>query len=64
MKIGKIRREILGKFILDLGKMIFAGTVVAQFFPEKALSPIILIFGILATVTTFILGLSIIPEEE
>ncbi len=64
MKIGKIRREILGKFILDLGKMIFAGTVVAQFFPEKALSPIILIFGILATVTTVILGLSIIPEEE
>lgn len=64
MKIGKIRREIFGKFILDLGKMIFAGTVVAQFFPEKVLSAVILIFGILATVITVILGLSIIPEEE
>jgi len=64
MKIGKIRREYLGKFVLDLGKMIFAGTVVAQFFHEKGLSPIILIFGILATVITVILGLLIIPEEE
>ena len=64
MKIGKIRRETFGKFILDLGKIIFASTVVAQFFPEKALSAIILIFGILATVIAVILGLSIIPEEE
>ncbi len=64
MKIGKIRRENPGKFVLDLGKMTFAGSVVAQFFPEKGLSPIILIFGILATVITVILGLLIIPEEE
>lgn len=64
MKIGRIRREIFGKFILDLAKMIFAGTVVAQFFPGKGLSPFILIFGVLSTVITVIIGISIIVEEE
>jgi len=61
--LGKVRRRELGKFPLDLGKLIFGGTVVTQLFSEKAASPVMLLLGFTATVAALVLGLSITPEE-
>ena len=61
--LGKARRRELGKFILDLGKLIFGGTVVTQLLSEKASSPVMLLLGFTATVGALVLGLAITPEE-
>jgi hypothetical protein len=61
--LGKARRRELGKFILDVGKLIFGGTVVTQLFSEKAASPVILLLGFAPTVAALMLGLAITPEE-
>lgn len=60
----KSRRKELGKFILDLGKLMFIGTVVIQIFPGKETKVIVLVFGLLSTLIALIIGLAIIPEEE
>jgi hypothetical protein len=61
--VGVTRRRELGKFVLDLGRLIFAGTVLAQLLPGGGLSAAVLVFGALATVAAVSIGLAIIPEE-
>ena len=61
--LGKVRRRELGKFILDLGKLIFGGTVVTQLFSGKAMSLVMLSLGFAATVAALAIGLAITPED-
>ena len=61
--LGKVRRRELGKFTLDLGKLIFGGTVVTQIFSATATSPAMIFFGLVATVAAVVIGLAITPEE-
>lgn len=61
--LGKTRRRELGKFILDLGKLIFGGTVVTQIFSATPASPATLIVGFAVTIAIVGLGLAITPED-
>lgn len=61
--LGKTRRRELGKFILDLGKLIFGGTVVTQLFSATAPSPVMLLVGLAVTVVALMIGLAITPED-
>jgi hypothetical protein len=61
--LGKARRRELGKFILDLGRVIFGGTVVTQLFSTTGGSAVILLSGFAATIVMIIVGLAIIPED-
>ncbi|MBI3800077.1 MAG: hypothetical protein HY268_24265 [Deltaproteobacteria bacterium] len=63
ISLGKARRRELGKFTLDLGKLIFGGTVVTQLFSATAASPAMLLFGFFATIAAVVIGLAITPEE-
>lgn len=63
MPIGKARRRELGKFILDLGRVIFGATVVTQFLSATAGSLAIVLAGFAATVVAMVVGLVIIPED-
>jgi hypothetical protein len=63
ISLGKVRRRELEKFILDLGKLIFGGTVVTQLFSSTAASPATLIVGLAVTVALVIIGLTTTPEE-
>ncbi len=59
----KTRRKELAKFIIDLGKLMFAGTVIIQIFPGRETDVIILVSGLLSTLIALVIGLAIIPEE-
>ena len=61
--LGKARRRELGKFVLDLGRVIFGGAVVTQLFSATAGSITILLLGVAATAAIVIVGLAIIPED-
>ena len=61
--LGKTRRYELGKFVLDLGRLTFGGTVLTQLFSATAGSFAILFSGLAVTVVAVIVGLVIIPEE-
>ena len=61
--LGKARRRELGKFVLDLGRVTFAGTVVTQLFATTAGSSTILLSGLAATIVLVIAGLAIVPED-
>jgi hypothetical protein len=61
--LGKTRRRELGKFTLDLGKLIFGGTVVTQIFSATVVSPALIFFGLVSTITAVVIGLAITPEE-
>ena len=61
--LGKARRRELGKFLLDLGKLIFGGTVVTQLFSAAALSPAMLLVGFATTVAALMIGLAITLED-
>lgn len=63
ISLGKVRRRELGKFILDLGKLIFGGTVVTQLFSASVPSSALLLAGFAATLVALMLGLAITPEE-
>jgi len=61
--LGKVRRREFKKFILDLGKLIFGGTVVTQLFSSAAASPATLTVGLTVTVALVVIGLAITPED-
>jgi hypothetical protein len=63
ISLGKVRRRELGKFTLDLGKLIFGGTVVTQIFSATAASPPMLLGGLAATIIAVVIGLALTPEE-
>ncbi len=63
ISLGKARRRELGKFIPDLGKLIFGGTVVTQIFSATAASPAMVLFGLAAAIAAAVIGLAITPEE-
>ena len=63
MTLGKARRRELGKFVLDLGRVTFGGTVVTQIFSTTAGSTAILLLGLAVTALAVIVGLMIIPED-
>lgn len=62
--LGTARRRELGKFVLDLGRVTFGGTVVTQLFSATAGSIAILIAGFGVTIVAVILDLAIVPEDE
>ena len=61
--LGKVRRRELGKFVLDLGRVTFGGTVVTQLFSATAGSTGILFIGFAATIVAMVVGLMITPED-
>ena len=63
MTLGKARRRELGKFVLDLGRVTFGGTVVTQLFSATAGSTAILLAGFGVTLVAMVVVLIIIPEE-
>jgi hypothetical protein len=56
------RRRELGKFILDLAKLVFGGSVVSAFWSPAGPSATRVVLGLAATLVVAMIGLMIVPK--
>jgi hypothetical protein len=65
MKITGKRREEIGKYLIDLSKVVFAVFVVDNVLNNRIVeNEIVFIIGILVSFCSFFIGLKFIPKEE
>ncbi|MBR5297802.1 MAG: hypothetical protein IKU29_08055 [Parabacteroides sp.] len=57
-------RKELGKFFIDVAKLILAGVVITAFMREVNNIPMVITIGVISVIFMLSIGLSILKEKE